>query len=381
LPTGELDARADVFALGAVLFELLALAPLVQASGEPQAFYRATLAGPDARASLRAPGREIPPELDAICVRATALDPAQRFGSARELSEAIERFLDGDRDLALRRSMAANHLSRVHELLTRVPLGIEDRSRALSEVGRALVLDPDNPGALQAFVRLSETPMPRLPDEVAAELTARENQVLLVARRSGTWAYAAFVLMLPVLAWMGVRNWLVVSTMVAFAVVALVAALIARAGKGYAVLFYVTLAASTIAMGLTSRMFGPFVLTPSIVAVNVLGLCLIRPRRVAPWPLVASIGACAVLVPAWLEAMGWSRPAYAFADGALQVLPNLVDLRQAPTLIVLFLVSLMLIAFPAALFGQTRSALDAAELELRVRAWHLRQLAPGRHET
>ena len=56
----------------------------------------------------------------------------------------------------------------------------------------------------------------------------------------------------------------------------------------------------------------------------------------------------------------------------------MVDLRQVPTTLVLLLVSLAVIAFPAAVFGLTRSALDRAELELRVQAWHLRGLAPAR---
>jgi len=166
--------------------------------------------------------------------------------------------------------------------------------------------------------------------------------------------------------------------MIFFALMAMAGSLVARAGKLYTPLFYLVLLSSTVAIGITSRMFGAFVLSPSIAAVNVLGLCLIRPRRGAPWPLVASLGAGAVLVPAFLESMGWAAPSYAFRMGTLQVLPNLVELGQAPTLIVLLMVSLMLIGFPAALFGQTRSALDAAELDLRVRAWHLRRLAPGR---
>lgn len=46
----------------------------------------------------------MPPELDAVCVRATERDPERRFPSAQELAEAIERNLDGDRDLERRRA-------------------------------------------------------------------------------------------------------------------------------------------------------------------------------------------------------------------------------------------------------------------------------------
>ena len=48
----------------------------------------------------------VPPELEAMCVRATAVDPGQRFANARELHDAIERYLDGDRDLERRQESA-----------------------------------------------------------------------------------------------------------------------------------------------------------------------------------------------------------------------------------------------------------------------------------
>ena len=42
----------------------------------------------DARPSVRARDAAVPPELDAICVRATALDPDARFPSARQMHDA-----------------------------------------------------------------------------------------------------------------------------------------------------------------------------------------------------------------------------------------------------------------------------------------------------
>ena len=51
----------------------------------------------EARASVRYPDADVPPELEAICVKATALRE-ERIPGARELHAEIERFLDGDRD-------------------------------------------------------------------------------------------------------------------------------------------------------------------------------------------------------------------------------------------------------------------------------------------
>ncbi|MCX5741025.1 MAG: serine/threonine-protein kinase, partial [Proteobacteria bacterium] len=105
----SIDARADIYTLGCMLFEILAGVPL-HPSG--RAVQQSTLAGIDARPSVRAPDREVPPELDAACVAATALDVDARIATARELGERVLEYLDGDRDLALRRQLAQAHLDR-----------------------------------------------------------------------------------------------------------------------------------------------------------------------------------------------------------------------------------------------------------------------------
>jgi len=77
----DIDPRADVYSLGCTLFEILAGERL-----HPRGLdaLHSTVAGIDARPSIRAPRREIPLELDTVCVDATRPHDA-RIASARAL--------------------------------------------------------------------------------------------------------------------------------------------------------------------------------------------------------------------------------------------------------------------------------------------------------
>ncbi|MCX5742104.1 MAG: serine/threonine-protein kinase, partial [Proteobacteria bacterium] len=127
---------SDIYALGCVLFEIVAGEPLHARTRTAGSL----VTGIEARPSTKRP--EAPPELDAVCVRATALDPALRYPSARSLADAVQAFLDGDRDLAVRRALALVHLGRAQAALAR-----NARSEAMREAGRSLALDPESPDA------------------------------------------------------------------------------------------------------------------------------------------------------------------------------------------------------------------------------------------
>jgi WD40 repeat protein len=86
------DARADVYALGALLYETLAgRAPYV--GDDPQAVLEAVTAGPPRRLAQVAPG--VPRDLDAIVGKAMARDPRNRYANGKDLAEDVKRFQSG----------------------------------------------------------------------------------------------------------------------------------------------------------------------------------------------------------------------------------------------------------------------------------------------
>ena len=79
------DARADVYSLGAVLFELLTGRRAFDADSLPALLYAVVHAPPP---DVRAVRPDLPPAISGVLARALAKDPADRFGSCAELVAA-----------------------------------------------------------------------------------------------------------------------------------------------------------------------------------------------------------------------------------------------------------------------------------------------------
>jgi eukaryotic-like serine/threonine-protein kinase len=100
----RIDQRTDVYGLGAILYEILTGRPPFSGAETQEVLRRARTEEPPRPGSVCA---RVPPALEAICWRAVAREPADRYPSATELARDIERWLADEPTTAYREPPAA----------------------------------------------------------------------------------------------------------------------------------------------------------------------------------------------------------------------------------------------------------------------------------
>ena len=103
------DARADVYALGVILYELLARRRPHEASTTMEMIAKIVNEVPRPPRAINA---EADRDLEAVCLRAMAKEPERRFATAGAVAEELRRWLAGERVLASAPSALAWKLRR-----------------------------------------------------------------------------------------------------------------------------------------------------------------------------------------------------------------------------------------------------------------------------
>jgi serine/threonine-protein kinase len=137
---GSIEARTDVFALGVILYEILAGAQPFQDRDIASIVHRATSPIDVPPPSLRSGRAAASESLDALALACLARDPSARPASARLLADAVDVFLDGERARAERQREADAHVSDgeaargAFESLSKEALRLREKADALLSV-------------------------------------------------------------------------------------------------------------------------------------------------------------------------------------------------------------------------------------------------------
>ncbi|HEY1859114.1 MAG TPA: serine/threonine-protein kinase, partial [Gemmataceae bacterium] len=96
---GLVDHRTDVYSLGATLYEMLTLHPVWEGTDRRELLRQ--IAWEDPRLPRRL-NKDIPAEMETIILKALAKEPGERYATAQEFADDLQRFLDDKPVLAQR---------------------------------------------------------------------------------------------------------------------------------------------------------------------------------------------------------------------------------------------------------------------------------------
>jgi serine/threonine protein kinase len=174
----EIGPAADVYALGAILYEALTGRPPFAADSWQQTIEHVLHDEPELPARLQ-PG--IPSDLETICLKCLEKEPARRYASAAELADDLGRFLEG-------KSVVAVPLNATQRLAR---LAARDGYQLTGEIGRG-------PRSTVYGARHEALPQPVVLNVFPAGICTPEEWEVRHGRDADIWARLAHPQVVPV---------------------------------------------------------------------------------------------------------------------------------------------------------------------------------------
>ncbi len=374
----QVDRRSDVYALGAILYEILTFKPLHEGA-DVMAILESTL---NPTRVTPAGSMEVPPELLAIVDRATRFHKEQRHATARAISEAIESYLDGDRDQESRAKLAAGRIAGAQrELALALEGPPEQRERAriaaLRQAGGALALSPKDPAATALVLEVLSHPPPNTPNDVKRELASIEVGHSRVAMRDNALRIFSWFVIVPFAVVLGIRSdWYAAIMVGVLSFCAILALFMWKRQLVSTLPRFILYCGTSVMFAGMSGLFGPFMLVPALAAINAVTFSLQSPKHERA--AIVAIGVLPFLVPMFLELLGVVPASFDFADEAIVIRSRLVNFPPQLTFLFLSLVSSFGIATPVFLTGRLRDQLRSVEAKLALQKWQFAQLSQAR---
>jgi hypothetical protein len=286
----------------------------------------------------------------------------------------VQAFLDGDRDLAVRRELALHHIAAAKAALAR---GADETSRrdAMRAAGRALALDPTAAEAADLVTRLMLEPPKETPAEVERQVERLDTESARAQGRLAAYSMIGYLAFVPILLWTGVRS---MSFVVAFAALAIASGLqvwhLTRKDHISTRGIYINALINAGLIAIVCRMVGPFIIAPTLVTTTLMAYA--AHPSFGRMGVVSGILAGAVAVPWALEALGVLDSTYRFAGGELVLSSPVLTFSAVPVSLA-FAALLVILVVVVALLTRVLAVRqrDAARM-LEMQAWHLRQIVP-----
>ena len=362
----DVGPAADVYSLGAILFEILAGEPLHPHGREA---FASTFARPTDSPARRRPDRAIAPELDTLTVAALAEEPGER-PTARELAERVENYLDGDRDLEHRRALAMEQLALARTALADPARHVEAGQAAT----RALALDPESAEAARLVAEMILKPPRELPKQLVESLDASERELNMQRSRLAMFAFLSIYTFLPVfMIFQSVKDWFQLTLV--FAAATVMAALAWHNGKTGRTPSWVLLLGNFTLSFMFMRLTGTFILSAALVCGQSLSLASRGQIAHRPWALIMWI-VLTLGVPVLLEYFGVIERTWWMSEQGIT--SRGVVIRTVRDLDVLFLtIGQIALAVVVGVYSlSTTRAREDAQRRAHIQAWHLQQLIP-----